>query len=205
VIPLDKKHYPTPDEFMSTLAEVLSVEAVQAQGGQQSDATPAATQQNQAQDTQPVPITGQYQAPSGSHLLLLADGTFTKFVGNGQGHGQYVVKADNLILTFPSTGFAQNFKIQGGNLIDVNTQQVWVRTGDTPVAAPAAAPTHYDAVDLPPPPPPPTITTGMTKEQVLSAYGEPQRKAVTGVKEIFFYTELKMKVTFTNGKVSSID
>ncbi len=63
--------------------------------------------------------------------------------------------------------------------------------------------------DLAPPPPPPTpapsISIGQTKDQVTAAFGEPQRKAVAGPKVIFFYTDLKMKVTFVGGKVSSID
>ena len=71
------------------------------------------------------------------------------------------------------------------------------------------APTRHQYEDLPPPPPPPapapTISMGLTKDQVTAAFGEPQRKAAAGAKEIFFYTDLKMKVTFTNGKVSSID
>jgi hypothetical protein len=46
---------------------------------------------------------------------------------------------------------------------------------------------------------------GQTIAQVTAAFGEPQRKAAAGTKEIFFYTDLKMKVTFTNGKVSSIE
>jgi hypothetical protein len=46
---------------------------------------------------------------------------------------------------------------------------------------------------------------GQTKAQVIAVFGEPQRKAAAGPKEMFFYTDLKMKVTFTNGKVSSID
>jgi hypothetical protein len=46
---------------------------------------------------------------------------------------------------------------------------------------------------------------GQTKDQVTADFGEPQRKAAVGPKEIFFYTDLKMKVTFTNGKVSGVD
>jgi hypothetical protein len=40
---------------------------------------------------------------------------------------------------------------------------------------------------------------------VIAAFGEPQRKAAVGPKVIFFYTDIKMKVTFIGGKVSSID
>jgi hypothetical protein len=75
--------------------------------------------------------------------------------------------------------------------------------------SPSPAPAQHQYEDLAPPPPPPapapTISMGQTKSQVTSAFREPQRKAAAGAKEIFFYTDLKMKVTFTKGKVSSID
>jgi hypothetical protein len=45
----------------------------------------------------------------------------------------------------------------------------------------------------------------MTKDQVLTAFGEPQRKAVVGSREIYFYSDTKMKITFTNGTVSDIE
>jgi len=61
------------------------------------------------------------------------------------------------------------------------------------------------AAPQPPPSPAPTMSMGQSKDQVIAAFGEPQRKAAAGPKEIFFYTDLKMKVTFTNGKVSSIE
>jgi hypothetical protein len=132
-------------------------------------------------------------------MLLLADGTFTKFVGGGQGHGQYAVDGDNLTLTFTSTGFSQKFKVQGGNLVDVNTQQAWARTGDAPQAPmPDIAP--------PPPPadtPPPTISVGQTMDQVTAGFGQPLRLAKVGTKTIFYYKD--MKVTFTNGKVSNVE
>jgi hypothetical protein len=77
----------------------------------------------------------------------------------------------------------------------------------TPPAPPAPPQRQYDNLAPPPTPPAPapTIIIGERKAQVLTDFGEPQRKAATGPKEIYFYTELKMKVTFVNGKVSSID
>jgi hypothetical protein len=75
-------------------------------------------------------------------------------------------------------------------------------------ALPASTPQRqYEdlAAPQPPPAPAPTISLGQTKDQVIAAFGEPQRKAVVGPKDIFFYTDLKMKVTFTNGKVSGIE
>ena len=63
----------------------------------------------------------------------------------------------------------------------------------------------------PPPPPPPTgeqpptktIEQGQTVEQVIAALGQPARIAKVGVKEIYFYKDLK--VTFTDGKVSDVE
>jgi hypothetical protein len=77
-------------------------------------------------------------------------------------------------------------------------------------AAPAAAPTPPPApmADIAPPPPPadtppPTINLGQTKDQVISAFGQPTRMAKVGAKEILYYKD--MKVTLTNGKVSNVE
>lgn len=74
-------------------------------------------------------------------------------------------------------------------------------------ALPAAAPVAYQDVAPPPPPPTPapTLSIGMTRDQVAASFGEPARKAVIGNREIFFYSEMKMKITFTSGIVSDID
>ena len=76
-----------------------------------------------------------------------------------------------------------------------------------PQPAPAPPPASYGEIAPPPPPPAPaqTISVGMSKDQVVAVFGEPERKAVVGPKEIFFYSELKMKIVFTNGKVSNVD
>jgi hypothetical protein len=144
-------------------------------------------------------IPGQYSAAGGSRLLLLPDGSFTKFVAGGQGRGQYAASGDDLTLTFTSTGFSQHFKIQSGNLLDVNTHQEWARTGDAPAAPlPEIAP--------PPPPadaPPPTIGIGQTMNQVTAGFGQPLRVANLGGKVVFFYKD--MKVTFSSGKVSDVE
>jgi hypothetical protein len=206
-IPFDKKQVPSPDQLMNTLAEVLAVEPVHAQqaqdeSGQQAAQAPPGLATNPVQDSPRPPIPGQYLAPGGSHLLLLADGSFTKFIGAGQVHGQYEVDGDKLTLTFTSTGFLQHFRIQGGNLLDVNTQQAWARSGDAP-----AAPTAYQEIAPPPTPvadaPPPTVALGQTMDQVTTGFGQPLKLARIGVKVIFYYKD--MKVTFTNGKVSNVE
>jgi hypothetical protein len=81
-------------------------------------------------------------------------------------------------------------------------------------AAPAAAAPQQQA-DAPPPPiappppppdepvaPPKSIDLGMTTDQVVANFGQPQRTAKVGAKEIYFYKDLK--VTFTGGKVSDV-
>jgi len=82
--------------------------------------------------------------------------------------------------------------------------------GNQAAAAPASAPAPAAAPmpDIAPPPPPadappPTIALGQTKSQVTAAFGQPVRMAKLGVKEIYYYKD--MKVTFTNGKVSNVE
>ena len=48
-----------------------------------------------------------------------------------------------------------------------------------------------------------TIELGQTIEQVIAAFGQPQRIVKLPTKQIYFYNDLK--VTFTNGKVSDVD
>ena len=199
---LNKKEVPSVDAALQLVAEVLTVVPQDNQGEQQAVEPAAAAAPTPPQDGPPPPIAGEYTAPSGSRILLLPDGSFTKFVGGGQGHGQYAVAGDSLNLTFTSTGFSQHFKIHGGNLVDVNTQQGWVRTGDAPEAAPAPMP------DIAPPPPPadappPTISIGQTMDQVTAGFGQPLKVANLGGKVIFYYKD--MKVTFTGGKVSNVE
>jgi len=76
----------------------------------------------------------------------------------------------------------------------------------TPAPEQPPPPAVIQAIAPPPPPadaPPPTIELGQTKDQVIAGFGQPVRVAKLGVKEIFFYKE--MKVTFANGKVSNVD
>jgi len=72
---------------------------------------------------------------------------------------------------------------------------------------PVAVTPSYGEIAPPPAPPAPapTISVGMSKDQVLAAFGEPARKAVVGTREIYFYSDMKMKITFTSGKISNID
>jgi hypothetical protein len=69
----------------------------------------------------------------------------------------------------------------------------------------SAAPAPMPDIAPPPPPadtPPPTVALGQTIDQVTAAFGQPTKVVKLGVKQIYFYTD--MKVTFTNGKVSNV-
>ncbi len=77
---------------------------------------------------------------------------------------------------------------------------------------PAAAPQQAEAPPPPIPPPPPpadepaaapkSIALGQTKDVVVANFGQPDKIAKLGAKEIYYYKDLK--VTFTNGKVSDV-
>jgi len=49
---------------------------------------------------------------------------------------------------------------------------------------------------------PVSIEKGMTPDQVVDAMGQPEKKVTLGVKQIFYYKD--MKVIFMNGKVSDV-
>jgi len=83
-----------------------------------------------------------------------------------------------------------------------------------PASAPAPAPTPQPQTvmaPIPPPPPPPdapppqpkTIALGQTKDQVVAIFGQPQKVANLGAKEVYYYPD--MKVTFVRGKVANVE
>jgi hypothetical protein len=221
----NKKQVPSADEALKLVAEVLTVVPPDDQGGQQGADAATGTVMSATGADQQQGIAGEYTATGGSRILLLPDGTFTKFVGSGQGQGKYLVAGGVLQLTFASTGSVQTFTTKSGNLVDLNTQMVWARTGDAPApaaeAAPEAAPAPLPEIAPPPPPadapppapasapqstpntPPPTISIGQTMDQVTTGFGQPLKVANLGGKTIFYYKD--MKVTFTNGKVSDVE
>jgi len=80
--------------------------------------------------------------------------------------------------------------------------------GQQAAAAQPAADAAPAPIEAPPPPAdappaqPPTVALGQTPDQVVAILGQPQKKAVLGTKEIYFYKDVK--VTFVNGKVKDI-
>jgi hypothetical protein len=81
-----------------------------------------------------------------------------------------------------------------------------------PVPAPAPPPAAVEQAPapIPPPPPPvdqpaappPEIKLGQTKDQVIAAFGQPQKIVTLGTKQILFFKDLK--VTLVGGKVTDV-
>jgi len=114
---------------------------------------------------------------------------------------------------------AEVFKIQPEDAKDAGAQQAPAgnapagQQAAAPAAAPAAAaPAQAEAPPPPIPPPPPpadeppappkSIALGQTKDQVVANFGQPEKTAKIGTKEIYFYKDLK--VTFVGGKVTDV-
>jgi len=83
------------------------------------------------------------------------------------------------------------------------TQPVTINYQGTPAVQTKTSPPEQPA-DAPGPPSPVSINIqpGQTRDQVISMLGQPDRKAVVGAKEIYFYKD--MKVTFQDGAVSDV-
>jgi hypothetical protein len=160
---------------------------------------------------------------TGQHFIFLPDGTCSlRSPGAKPAPCNFTVDGDWLVMTIRmgETDIPlSKLKIQDGKLyiggFAGSRGLELVRQGVPPAPAPKPEAVEKTAVvqpqyeDVAPPPPPqapaPSISMGQTKSQVIAAFGDPQRKAVAGPKEIFFYTDLKMKVTFANGKVTGIE
>jgi len=107
----------------------------------------------------------------------------------------------------------QVFKIQPPDDANANNGNAQQPANAGPAAAAAQPPAP--AAEAPPPPiapppppadeppaPPKSIELGQTKDQVVANFGQPERTAKVGTKEIYFYKDLK--VTFVGGKVSDV-
>jgi hypothetical protein len=175
--------------------------------------------QAQADAGQSASFQGKYirKDKTSDFMTLGPDGVFTLFLGGKLNGGTYKIEGDTLSVTGPRiNGHLKETRITGNTIVDPLGTRWEKQGGSAPTSAPATdsvqdmpPPVQHVYEDLaapqPPPAPAPTISMGQTKAQVTAAFGEPQRKASVGPKDIFFYTDMKMKVTFTNGKVSGIE
>ena len=164
----NKKEVPPVDAAVQLVAEVLTVVPPDNQAEQSAAESASRPATNPAQGTQQTAFSGQYSnlnPRSTERFLFLSDGSFTKFVGDGQGHGQFSVNGDTLTLTFTSTGSTSCFKIQGDKIFDCSdARRGAIRTGNAPTAVPEAVP----AAAAPPPPAPATDSAQAVPQPAVS-------------------------------------
>jgi len=201
----DKKTVPPVEEFLKTVAEVLTVD--QPAEDQAGGAQPAPAGNGGSGSDPGVPVAGKYvKANSPNDFAVFAPtGAFSVSQGGMVYTGAYLLQGDVLIMTSAQFRAPLRCRLSGDTIIDPNGV-VWKKEAEAaPVQAEAPA-APLPAIAPPPPPadaPPPTLAVGQTKEQVTAAFGQPLRIAKVGTKEIYYYKD--MKVTFLSGKVSNVE
>jgi hypothetical protein len=98
----------------------------------------------------------------------------------------------------------------GGQISDLINQTLEIDTGDSgqqDQQGQDAQGQNAQAQQAPqqpaqPPQPPPTIQLGQTPDEVTGALGQPEKIVNLGVKQIYYYKD--MKITFVKGKVSDV-
>ena len=95
---------------------------------------------------------------------------------------------------------AEVVTVDSGNNVAGNSQP--------PPSAPVQPPSNLKPIPPPaapvdtPPPPPKSISLGQSRDQVVAAFGQPQKIVNLGSKEILYYPD--MKVTLINSKVTDV-
>jgi hypothetical protein len=217
----NKKQVPSTDAAMQMVAEVLTVVGAEDQGEQpapaQSGVAPSDSVQGKYSDVPPSDsVQGRYMDRGNrtDYVELGSDGVFTLVQSGRTYGGKYAVEGDTVTAEGPQIKGLVKLHIEGGFLnyqngtIYEKQAEAALGWGSVPAPSSAAPPQRqYDDIAPPPPPPAPapTASIGELKAQVLADFGEPQKKAVNGPTEIYFYSDLKMKIVFTNGEVSNIE
>lgn len=132
----NKKEVPSVDAALQMVAEVLTVTPQDQSGNQGSGTAPSPEQSGQQGG-----FSGQFtniNPRTTERYVFLPDGTFTKYVGSKEGHGQFSVNGSTLTLNYSSSGATQILTIQGDRLID-SLRESLIRTGDAPTSAPVGA------------------------------------------------------------------
>jgi hypothetical protein len=203
----DKKVVPPVDAFLQTIAEVVRGVPQDNQSGSGQTAAPG----NVGAGGDPASsVSGRYiRTDKNSDFIQIGSaGTFLLFQGGKAHPGNYRIDGDSLVLSGPLLPVTQKCHLIGDTLTDP-AGIVWKKQGEVGVAsvpAGTSSPSGLEDIAPPAPPadaPPPTIALGQTKAQVTAGFGQPVRVAKLGVKEIYYYKD--MKVTFTNGKVSNVE
>lgn len=180
-----RKGIPPVDEALQLVAEVLTVAPPEIHAEPPVAKAPLAPVVNAAPKNQPASVSGKYSFDEGDSELNFVSDTGCIMVGPGgtQSAGKYRVSGDTLTMDCTVTGNSINLKIQGDKLV-ADDGHTWL---------------HASAA----PPLPPSISVGQTKAEVNAILGQPAKIAKLKGKEIYYYKDVK--VTFTNGKVASVE
>jgi hypothetical protein len=136
------------------------------------------------------------------------------------------VKDDGLVLRFlsdplPEVRYQGALKFPWDKKTQPNADEIVAQVAqviqNVGVPAPAAPAAPQQMAPIPPPPPAPAmdtipapaapapqIQTGMTKEQITAALGQPVKVANVGTKQILYFSN-NLKVTLVAGKVTAIE
>jgi hypothetical protein len=181
----DKKEIPLVDAALQLVSEVLTVAPAEVHIEKPAAVAPVVPVMNMTPKNQPPNVSGKYNFDEGDSQLNFVSSSSCIMLGPGgtQSAGKYRVEADVLTMDCTVTGSSFNLRIQEDKLV-AGDGHVWLRETN-------AAPLQ------------PSISVGQTKAQVTASLGQPVRVSKLGAKETFYYKD--MKITFTNGKVASVE
>ena len=181
----NKKEIPSVEDALRLVAEVLTVAPPEVHVDKPAAVAPVVAVVNLAPKNQPPNVSGKYNFDEGDSQLNFVSSTGCIMLGPGgtQSAGTYKVSGDTLMMDCTVTGSSFSLKIQGDKLV-AGDGHIWLREAGAP-------------------PLPPGISVGQTKAQVTAAMGQPVKASKQGGKETFIYKD--MKVTFVNGRVSSVE
>lgn len=158
---------------------------------------------------------GMQLAPANQQTTAIAQRKFV--TGEKFWVTDYIVKPDGVVFQFCSDPynevrcygqlkfpFAKNVAPPADEVIKTIEEVITAEadTQDAPAAAADNAAPPAQAAAAQPSAPPKTIALGQTTDQVVAILGQPQKIVNLGVKQMYFYPD--MKVIFTNGKVTDV-
>lgn len=181
----NKREMPQVDAVVQMVAEVLTAAPAEKLVSQPAVKALPVPEVKPAPKIQPPSVSGKYNFDEGDAQLSFVSSSGCIMIGPGgtPSAGKYRVTGDKLTMDCTMTGSPFDLEIQGDKLV-ADDGHVWLRQADAPPLTPG-------------------ISIGQTKAQVRAALGPPERVSRLGTKEIFYYKD--MKVTFTNGKVGSVE
>lgn len=181
----DRREMPPVDSALQLVAEVLTVVPAKDRVDKTAVEPAVVSVVVPAAKSHPPGVSGKYNFDEGDSQLNFVSSSGCIMLGPGgtESAGKYRVSGEVLTMDCTVTGSSFNLKIQGDKLV-ADDGHTWI-------------------LEAAGPPLPPGISVGQTKAEVAAAFGQPERVSRLGGKDIYYYKD--MKVTFTGGKVSSVE